>query len=106
MKRKLPNVVILTFLTTITVIVWIGYSIYDAYRKAPDIEIDPQVLVNINPSVNSDILAKLDEKVYFERGDTSPFNLNVTIDTSAVVEELPLENTGEENATDSGVTNN
>lgn len=73
MKRKLPNIVTLAFLTTITIIIWIGYSIYDAYIKSPNIKIDEAILKDINPTLNSNVLAEVAKKVYFEKGETTAF---------------------------------
>lgn len=75
MRKKLPNLVIIFILTTITSIVWIGYGIYDAYIKAPEIRIDPEVLTNISPTLDPQVLAEISEKVYFEKGETKPLSI-------------------------------
>lgn len=77
MRRKLPNIIVITILTAITSIIWIAYSVYDAYIKGPEVKIEAEILENINPILDSEVLANLSEKVYFERGQTEAFPIEI-----------------------------
>ncbi len=59
MKKKTPFVVKILYLTAITIIVWIGTEIVTTLIKKPDPVLSPEILSPINPTLDSQVLNKL-----------------------------------------------
>ena len=72
-KAKTPSLVSMAIMTTVTVVIWVAYSIYLAYTKEASIKVPPNILKQIDPQINTEILAQSAERVYFERGTTQRF---------------------------------
>jgi hypothetical protein len=74
MKKRLPAQVVLAIMTTITVVVWVGFSVYQEFRNKPEPIVTEDILEPISPELDADTLAKIEEKLYFEKGSTVPFS--------------------------------
>lgn len=74
---KTPSLVTITIMTTITVFIWIGYSVYKVLISPPDIDIPQEVLEPLSPALDVETLAEISEKVYFEEGSTGQFSATV-----------------------------
>jgi len=61
-KKKIDkDVIVLLISTLVTISSWVGFEVYRAYTE---IVVDPQVekyLVQIDPTLNTDIFSKLEE---------------------------------------------
>lgn len=97
-KKDKPFLVQVAVLTTITTLVWIGFSVYKAFTDKPEPTVSKEVLANINPTLDSAILENLETRLYLndeEIGDTVLFNnLSPLIDTQ---EEQTDQSDNEEN---------
>ncbi len=97
-KKDKPFLVQVAVLTTITTLVWIGFSVYKAFTDEPEPTVSKEVLANINPTLDSAILENLETRLYLndeEIGDTVLFNnLSPLIDTQ---EEQTDQSDNEEN---------
>ena len=72
MKRKTPTIVSIAILTVITIFMWIAFSVYRVLTTEPPINIPPEILAPISPTLDKDVLASLPSKSYFEDGSVSP----------------------------------
>jgi hypothetical protein len=73
-KKKLPFVVKLAILTTITVISWIAFEVYRVLTVKPAPPVPQEILAPISPELNSVLLDSLENKIFLtpeEIGDTT-----------------------------------
>jgi hypothetical protein len=76
MNKKMPSVVVLVVLTTITVVCWIGFSVYKALTTKPPVEVPQAVLNPIDPKLNDQYLERLPGRVYLDAtGSTTQITL-------------------------------
>ncbi len=69
-KQKAPRLVTVAVFTTITLIFWVFMSLYEIITSTPDIEVDPELLKPIDPTLDQEALVRLDNRLYFEEGQT------------------------------------
>lgn len=72
MKKKTPPIVSTAILTVITVFMWIAFSVYRVFTSTPPVNIPPEILEPISPTLDSETLASLASKTYFEEGTVPP----------------------------------
>lgn len=70
-KPPAPRLVTVAIFTTITVIFWIFYGVYEVLTKEQDIKVPPELLETIEPNLDTNSLETIEKRVYFE-GDQSP----------------------------------
>jgi len=91
MKNKTPAIVTIGVLTLITVIFWIGFSVFRLFSSHPTFEIPSSVLLPIQPTIDTKTLDEIEQSIYFEPGqlvENLPIKEVVTPD---VEEEVQLE---------------
>jgi hypothetical protein len=71
-KPKAPRTVTVAIFTTITVIFWVFFSLYNVLTSKPAVDVDPKLLEPINPNLNNEILDSLDGRVFIEQGEALP----------------------------------
>jgi len=69
MKRKTPTLVTTAILTVITIFMWIAFSVYQAFTKEPLVNIPPEILAPVSPTLDKEILASLSQKTYYNEGE-------------------------------------
>lgn len=67
-KSKAPPLVIVAVFTTITLLLWIFVGIYEILTSKPDSVVSPELLENIDPKLDTEVLNSLSGKLYFEDG--------------------------------------
>lgn len=67
-KPKPPRLVTVFIFTTITLIFWIFFSLYNILTKPTSLDIEPKILEPISPDLDTKSLQALTEKLYFEEG--------------------------------------
>lgn len=70
-KPKAPRLVTVTILTTITIIFWVFTGLYEIITSTPPVEVDPEILKPLNPSLDQENLNRLEGRIYFEEGETA-----------------------------------
>jgi len=45
-------------------------GLYEIITSIPDVEVDPELLKPIDPTLNQEALNRLDNRLYFEEGET------------------------------------
>ncbi len=74
-KQKLPALVVIMILTTITIVFWIIYSLYASIVTKPALNIPPSVLEEVFPEIDTPALDKIGQRIFFEEdqiGTLSP----------------------------------
>lgn len=67
-RQKVPKLVNLAVMTTITIFVWIFFDVYRTIRKTPDIDVDKAILEPIVPNLDTETLKDIEKGIYFEKG--------------------------------------
>ena len=67
-KPKAPKLVTTAITTTITVIFWIFFTLYQVLTTKPAPSVDPKLLEPINPTFDTKTLDKITERGFFEEG--------------------------------------
>lgn len=62
MKGKIPNLVVILILTTLTSVVWISLSIYRAVVVKPAEVIPDEISQTLDPNLNQDIINQIVNK--------------------------------------------
>ncbi len=62
-------------MTTTTIILWIFFEVYRVLTTNPQIDISSEILKPISPELDTKVLAQIEQRVYFERGETVGFSL-------------------------------
>ncbi len=65
-KTRLPNLIILLILTSITIVFWVVFSIYSAVSKPPNIELPNELLEDVNPKLDSETVNQIKSRNYYE----------------------------------------
>lgn len=68
-KEKKPNVVILGILTLVTIVFWIGLSAYRSLTLEPSVNVPPEILEPISPTLDLESLSKVGGRIYFQDQD-------------------------------------
>jgi hypothetical protein len=76
-KRKPPRLVVVATLTTITIVFWVFYGIYNVITSTPSSTGPSEILEPISPQLDTDSLKKLDGRVFFEEQEVKEI-INLT----------------------------
>lgn len=68
-KKKLPSLVTIAFLSTITVIFWTALEVYRALTLKPAPIVPAKILAPLDPSLDAGSLNKLQKRVYIKELD-------------------------------------
>lgn len=63
-SKKLPSMVILLILTTITTLFWISFSIYRVFTEDPPTAVSEEILRDINPQLDTQTMEVIKIKLY------------------------------------------
>lgn len=74
-KLNPPRLVTVAVFTTVTIIFWIFFSVYNILTTEAEVDIDQNLLKPIDPTLNTEVLNRLPQRQYFEPGSTQ--NLNI-----------------------------
>lgn len=65
-KQKTPSLVTIAILTLITVVFWIGFSVYRSLTIEPPEKVPAEILEPITATLDLETLGKLSARVFFE----------------------------------------
>ena len=89
-KPKAPRLVTVTIFTTITIVFWVFFTLYNILTGDPTLEIDQALLEPINPTLDTKTLGQIENRTFFEESEvTTP--LVVSSKTSPTTTEAPVE---------------
>lgn len=67
-KTKIPSLVTIAVFTTITVICWIAFDVIRIFTNKPAlVNISPELLAPVNPTLDKDAVDKIRETIYFDK---------------------------------------
>lgn len=64
-KNKLPNIISILVLTLVTVLMWVGFSIYRAFTLKPASVVQNNILASLSPSLDANTINKVESSLYF-----------------------------------------
>lgn len=64
-KSKLPNLITILVLTLITVLMWIGFTIYSAITKTPESSVPKNISDPIVPTLDAATLSNVQSALFF-----------------------------------------
>ncbi len=85
MKPKLPNLVTILILTTITSIMWIGLGIYHSVTEEAPASVSEEILRELTPTLDKAAIEKIKSKTF-----VSPAEIPSTIITVATPSQTPI----------------
>jgi hypothetical protein len=68
-KRKAPRFVTVAILTTITVVFWVFYGLYNILTSTPPVNVPPEILAPIDPTLNKKALDNIQNRIFFEENE-------------------------------------
>jgi len=108
-KPKAPRLVTIAITTTITVIFWIFFTLYQVLTTKPSPSVEPNLLEPIDPTLNTAVLDKISEREYFEEGSFIPVEVlqppEPQPESQPTEEVIPEENTQTPVASEESQTN-
>lgn len=72
---RAPRLVTVTIFTTITVVFWVFFTVYNILTSKPPIEVEPELLTPLDPTLNTEVLSTLSDTKFYEEGEvtTGPY---------------------------------
>ncbi len=67
-KPPLPKLVNIAILTTITIIFWVFFSVYQIFNKTEHVVVPEEIMSSINPVLDVETLNQLPDRIYVEEG--------------------------------------
>ncbi|KKQ42621.1 MAG: hypothetical protein US60_C0015G0032 [Microgenomates group bacterium GW2011_GWC1_37_8] len=65
-KPRAPRLVTVAVFTTITIVFWVFFTLYNILIGKPDLKIDEKILEPLEPSLDSSSLNQIEGRVYFD----------------------------------------
>lgn len=62
-KQKIPRMIPLALLTTVTVVLWVFLDIYRYFRKAPPVVVPEEIITPLDPSLDMNILSNIKSRI-------------------------------------------
>lgn len=94
-KPKLPNIVVIAILTTITVAAWIFFSLIRTVTKAPEIVVPEKVLQDLSPALDREAIDEIEQRLFFEEGEVEETIIILTTPTPTATPEAEATPSGE-----------
>jgi hypothetical protein len=79
MRNRPPIQVILAIMTTATIVVWVGFGVYQVLSSKPKPNVPEEILKPIKPELETETLAEIDQRLYFKKGETVAFSTQSAI---------------------------
>lgn len=70
---KPPKAVTLAIFTTMTIILWVFFSVYRQLTSPPEAPVPLEILAPLNPELNTQTLEKLPSRLYFSEQERVEF---------------------------------
>jgi hypothetical protein len=64
MKKKLPNLINIAIVTLVTIVAWIGFSVFREVTKEPEPTVAQEVLIPLDPTLNTTTLSQIESRFY------------------------------------------
>ncbi len=67
-KPKPPQLVTIAVITTITLIFWVFFGLYEILTKKTEVDVPPALLEELTPTLDTTTLNQIQNRLYFEEG--------------------------------------
>ena len=81
-KPSPPSIITVAVITTITIIFWVFFEVYQILTGEVDVEISQQLLKPLNPTLNQEVLSSLKGRIEFDKDSVTHFSTAVKVDTA------------------------
>lgn len=81
-KPPLPKPITILILTLLTAILWVGMSIYRTVTVKPPTPVPENISKPINPSLNTDVIQKIETRIYIPDSEIPQLNTVTTSKTA------------------------
>lgn len=81
-RQKAPRLVTIAILTTITIVCWVFFSLYQILTKKQNVEVPAELLEPIDPTLDSTTLNSIQSRLFFEEGQVEALPANKPVNTS------------------------
>ena len=101
-KKKLPSLVRLAILTSVTAIAWVVFEVYRSATTKPPPSVPDEIIAPLDASLDLTTLNGLSSRVYLQDSEIPDLPIQNPLEISEVVEspeELETTNTSTESAT-------
>jgi hypothetical protein len=71
-KPKPPKLVTIAVITTITVIFWVFFGLYEILTRQSEIDVPQALLQEIDPSLDTTVLNQIQSRLFFDEGQVEP----------------------------------
>lgn len=66
-KLRPPRIVTILIITTVTVVLWVFFTVYRILTSEDPVVIEPQLLEKLNPTLDTETLNSLQDKEFFDQ---------------------------------------
>ncbi|AKM83040.1 hypothetical protein A2422_03630 [Candidatus Woesebacteria bacterium RIFOXYC1_FULL_31_51] len=63
-NTKLPSVIVLLILTSITIVFWVFFNIYYVVSKKTPATVSEEILSPINPKLDTEVINQMEKRSY------------------------------------------
>ena len=88
-KSKLPNLITILILTLITVLMWIGFTIYRAIVSTPEPSVPSNISAKLTPTLDIETLNKVESALFFNESQIPVVSFSATPSPSALAIPTP-----------------
>lgn len=76
-KSSLPKPITILILTLLTALIWVGLNIYRTVAVKPVAPVPENILKPLNPTLNTDVLQKIEASIFIQDSEVPPINVSV-----------------------------
>lgn len=73
-RPKPPKLVTIAIITTITIITWVFFGLYQILTEETDVNVPETLLQEINPTLDITTLNAVSGRLFFEEGQVEPIS--------------------------------
>ncbi len=84
-KSSLPKPITILILTLLTSLVWVGLNIYRTVTVKPVAPVPENILKPLNPTLNTDVLQKIEASVFIQDSEIPPINVTGEVLTTTPI---------------------
>jgi len=82
-KTKRPNLITIGILSLVTILFWIGFSVYRVFTATAPIEVSEKTLSPLTPTLDTNTLEKVNQRTYFQEAEI-PETLIIKSETAPI----------------------
>ncbi len=71
-RQKAPRLISIAIISTITIISWVFFGLYQVLTKKPDVSVPENLLQDINPQLDTAALNTIQTRLFFEAEEVKP----------------------------------